>query len=77
MTLEQNCNVNLPHFKLNDKLQKENLFNFCVNDDSIADYLPDNAKSESISRDLLLSVSIFNYSQVDLFFEKGLFPKTQ
>lgn len=56
MTLEQNYSISLPHYKLNDQLQKESLFNFCINDFIIKDYLPDIAKSESISRDLLLSV---------------------
>ena len=61
MTLEQNCVVSLPHYKLDDKLQKENLFIFCINDNSIADYLPDNAKSDTVTRDFLLSVSILSY----------------
>lgn len=58
MTLQQNCSVFLPHYKLDDKLQKENLFEFCISDNIIKDYLPDNAKSENISRELLLSVSL-------------------
>lgn len=48
MTLEQNCDVFLPHFKLDDQLQKDNLFNFCINDEEIKKYLPDIAKSENI-----------------------------
>ena len=58
MTLEQNCDVFLPHFKLDDQLQKDNLFNFCINDEEIKKYLPDIAKSENISRELLLSVRL-------------------
>lgn len=58
MTLEQHCVVNLPHYKLDDQLQKENLFNFCMNDDLIRDYLPDDSKPTTISREFLLSVSL-------------------
>jgi hypothetical protein len=56
----EHCTVYLPHYKLSDELQKENLFSYCFNHPEPRYYIPDNIKCEYIERDLLVSVSIFN-----------------
>ena len=65
--------MDLPHYKLDNQLQKNNLFEYCINDDIIKDYLPDNCNSEGITRELLLSVRAFYFYIVHLSFSKGLF----
>lgn len=57
MTLSEHCTITLPHYKLNNELQKENLLEFCMNDNRIKNYLPDHMNVEMAQRDLLISVS--------------------
>lgn len=57
MTLKEHCSVFLPHFKLSNELQKDSLFDYCISNEIIRKYLPDNCKAEFLQRDLLISVS--------------------
>jgi len=57
--LTELCSVTLPQYKISDELQSYGLYHFCKTDNTIADYLPDNISSESLQRDLMLSVSIW------------------
>ena len=70
MTLKEHSDVFLPNYKLDDQLQKSNLFNFCSMDSNIKDYLPDDCKCSSIPRELLISVRFVFFKQAYIFLEK-------
>lgn len=73
MSLSEHCSVELPHYKLADDLQKDNLFNYCMNHETIKHYLPDYIRCEYIERNLLLSVSLiiiislFTFATLNIF----------
>ena len=75
MTLQQHCSITLPHYKLSNELQKESLYSFCINDNSIMNYLPDELSMESSQRDLLISVSYAWLLLADIFSKTWLFQE--
>lgn len=75
MTLNQHCTVFLPHYKLADDLQKSNLFAYCLSNDRIKHYLPDNAQVEYLERDFLLSVSFLINEKLIYFLDEEYFKK--
>ncbi len=70
MTLKEPNVVFLPNYKLDDKLQKSNLFNFCSMHSNIKDYHPDDSISSNIPRELLISVRFVFFKQDYIFLEK-------
>lgn len=58
MTLNEHCTVTLPHYKLSNELQKESLYYYCMENESIRSYLPDHLTIDLANRDLLISVRV-------------------
>lgn len=73
MTLTEHCTVTLPHYKLSNELQKDNLYRFCISDMTIKEYLPDDISLESIQRDFMFSVRIYFNYLADLFYKTRVF----
>ena len=73
MTLTEHCTVTLPHYKLSNELQKDNLYRYCISDMTIKEYLYDDISLESIQRDFMFSVRIYFNFIVDLIHKARVF----
>lgn len=65
LTLSEASKIYLPHYKVLKDAHKGNLLKYCLEKQSLKDYIPDKEKYSEITREFLLTVRIIFYSKAD------------